>query len=304
MTLTPPFPYFGSKRRAAQAVWQALGDPALYIEPFAGSLAVLLARPTVPRAEIAVDTDALVINWFRAVQRKPARVLALADECIVAEDDIEARHRWIVENRDRLTRSIRSDPDYYDVTTAAWWWQGVSSWLGSGYATATDPDNVPRQRPHVDRTLKGLYARGLTDERMAAVAGRLANVILLSGDWTDAWKRACTDSILRRFRHDVGVFLDPPYTRATGRAAGLYSSDDPLSTSVGDWCLDHGNEVRIVLAGYLSEYPLLPEKGWRVVPWGTHNGYAQGDNDRRDEDVLFLSPTCDTIRVDNPTPVG
>lgn len=45
MTLVAPFPYFGGKRRAAPMIWPRLGDTPNYIEPFAGSLAVLLARP-------------------------------------------------------------------------------------------------------------------------------------------------------------------------------------------------------------------------------------------------------------------
>ena len=43
--LRAPFPYFGGKRRAAPIIWAALGDPGGYVEPFAGSAAVLLARP-------------------------------------------------------------------------------------------------------------------------------------------------------------------------------------------------------------------------------------------------------------------
>lgn len=41
--LAAPFPWFGGKRKVAPEVWAALGDPDNYIEPFAGSLAVLLA---------------------------------------------------------------------------------------------------------------------------------------------------------------------------------------------------------------------------------------------------------------------
>lgn len=43
--LAAPFPWFGGKRKVAPEVWAALGDPDNYIEPFAGSLAVLLNRP-------------------------------------------------------------------------------------------------------------------------------------------------------------------------------------------------------------------------------------------------------------------
>lgn len=32
-----PFPWFGGKRKAASAVWDALGDVDHYVEPFAGT---------------------------------------------------------------------------------------------------------------------------------------------------------------------------------------------------------------------------------------------------------------------------
>lgn len=50
--LRAPFPWFGGKSRAAPLVWSALGDVANYVEPFAGSLAVLLARPHALREEL------------------------------------------------------------------------------------------------------------------------------------------------------------------------------------------------------------------------------------------------------------
>ena len=43
--LSAPFPYFSGKSRLAPAIWQRLGNPTVYVEPFAGSLACLLARP-------------------------------------------------------------------------------------------------------------------------------------------------------------------------------------------------------------------------------------------------------------------
>ena len=56
--LVAPFPWFGSKSRAAHLVWQALGDVGAYCEPFAGSLACLLARASVHGVETVVDRDA------------------------------------------------------------------------------------------------------------------------------------------------------------------------------------------------------------------------------------------------------
>ena len=41
--LKAPFPWFGGKSKVAGLVWERFGDVANYVEPFAGSLAVLLA---------------------------------------------------------------------------------------------------------------------------------------------------------------------------------------------------------------------------------------------------------------------
>ena len=57
--LRAPFPWFGGKRKVAGEVWAALGDVDNYVEPFAGSLAVLLGRPShhTGRAETVNDAD-------------------------------------------------------------------------------------------------------------------------------------------------------------------------------------------------------------------------------------------------------
>lgn len=46
--LQAPFPYFGGKSKAAPEVWQAFGPVDNYVEPFAGSAAMLLAAPDQP----------------------------------------------------------------------------------------------------------------------------------------------------------------------------------------------------------------------------------------------------------------
>ncbi len=45
-SLTAPFPYFGGKASVAGEVWRRFGDVDNYVEPFCGSCAVLLARPS------------------------------------------------------------------------------------------------------------------------------------------------------------------------------------------------------------------------------------------------------------------
>jgi DNA adenine methylase len=42
-TLKAPFPWFGGKSIIAPEVWERFGNVQNFVEPFAGSLAVLLA---------------------------------------------------------------------------------------------------------------------------------------------------------------------------------------------------------------------------------------------------------------------
>lgn len=99
-TLSAPFPYFGGKRRAAPLVREALGDPSGYVEPFAGSAAVLLARPHFKgrRVETINDADGWLINAWRAIQLRPDDVAAHAAGP-VSEIDYHARLAWLQERR-------------------------------------------------------------------------------------------------------------------------------------------------------------------------------------------------------------
>lgn len=131
--LKAPFPYFGGKSRAASVIWEGLGDVTAYVEPFAGSLAVLLARPETHRGHIETvnDVDCYIANFWRAISRDAEAVAAHAD-WPVNEADLFARHRWLVAQADVRER-VRSDPDYFDAKVAGWWVWGLSCWIGGGW---------------------------------------------------------------------------------------------------------------------------------------------------------------------------
>ena len=137
-TLKAPFPYFGGKSRIASAVWERLGDCPNYVEPFFGSGAVLLARPTAPRIETINDVDGMVSNFWRAVQAAPDEVAAWCDYPVL-ERDLEARHYWLVtEGRARIA-PLAGDPTAYDAQVAGWWCWGLSTWIGGGWCSGNGP---------------------------------------------------------------------------------------------------------------------------------------------------------------------
>ncbi len=133
MPVKAPFPWFGGKARAAALVWERLGNVGNYVEPFAGSLAVLLARPHEPRIETVNDRDCYLANFWRAVHSQPEEVARWAD-WPVNECDLQARHRWLCEQTDFRERML-ADPDHCDAKIAGWWVWGISQWIGAGWCS-------------------------------------------------------------------------------------------------------------------------------------------------------------------------
>src|SRR5688572_25122267 len=115
--LRAPFPWFGGKSRIAAEVWLRFGNVVNYVEPFAGSLAVLLGRPEghlrVPRVETVNDKDAHIANFWRAIQHNPEAVASHAD-WPVNEVDLHARHLWLVTTGAERIARLKTDPLYYD----------------------------------------------------------------------------------------------------------------------------------------------------------------------------------------------
>lgn len=154
-----PFVYFGGKSKAAPLVWEAFGSSVSnYVEPFAGSLAVLLGRPGgAGKLETVNDRACMIVNFWRSIQHDPYGVAAHCD-WPVSEVDQNARHRWLVEHLQhgaRFRESMLSDPDAYDTKIAGWWVWGAANWIGSGWCR--EPGTGPG---HVHSKIPDLYGRG------------------------------------------------------------------------------------------------------------------------------------------------
>ena len=124
-TRKAPFPWFGGKRDAAGRVWEALGDPPHYVEPFFGTGAVLLNRPHEANrayvSETVNDADGLLVNFWRAVQLDPQGV-AEAASWPVSEADKTARSCAVLAAGRRLDlERLMGDPLWHDPQLAGWW---------------------------------------------------------------------------------------------------------------------------------------------------------------------------------------
>jgi len=154
MMVNAPFPWFGGKRRVASVVWSAFGrDVPNYIEPFAGSLAVLLGRPGgAGKIETVNDVDRYLANFWRAAAADPVAVAHYAD-WPVNEADLHARHKWLV-NQAEFRERMHAEPEFFDAKIAGWWVWGLCQWIGGGWCV--EPHN--HKHPKLDGIGKGVHS--------------------------------------------------------------------------------------------------------------------------------------------------
>ena len=328
-TLQAPFPYFGGKRKAAETVWPAFGRVDNYVEPFAGSAAMLLAAPPdATRIETINDFDGFVANFWRAVAHDPDAVAHAAD-WPVNEVDLMARHSWLVRHRQPITEQLCADPDWYDARSAGWWVWGACNWIGSGWCSGDGPwvhdgtrlvrkegdagQGICRKLPQlggggrgINRQLPQLGGGGRGINRQLPDGGtprgefirawmrelhqRLRDVRVTCGDWG----RVVKDSITT-CNGLTAVFLDPPYTKG-GMDYSAGGMGQGIADDVRAWCAANGNnpQLRIVLCGHAGEHDALLAQGWHTRTWTAGGGYARTDEAiaNRQSENLWCSPHC------------
>lgn len=309
--LAAPFPWFGGKVMQSDLIWSRFGAVTNYVEPFAGSLGVLLNRPLPFKGvETINDLDAFVCNFWRSVQKHRAEVVDVADYP-VSDLDMWARHDMLIARRPDVDAMLE-DPEWCDPEVAGLWVWGLCQWIGSGWCAESSRkrshtgnagmgiQRATKQRSHTGDAGRGAgmdatYQRELIEEWMTMLEERIRRVRILHGDWS----RAVQSGVLRWGKH-CGVYLDPPYLYSAKRTAGLYAEDSAtVADDVREWCLANGDNprLRIALAGYDGEHE-MPDS-WECVVWNPHGkGYAsqsskgtQATKNVKRERVWF-SPHC------------
>jgi len=317
---------FGGKSRVADLIWQRLGNPDNYVEPFFGSGAVLLARPNgAGVVETINDKDRFVANFWRAVSHDPEAVVHHMD-WPVNEVDLSARHSWLIGEGARRIARCDGDPDYFDAQVAGWWCWGACSWIGGGWCSGNGPwswddeahewlkrseagedgqgisrrlphlgnagQGINRQLPHLGNAGRGINRKLPLVAWINALSDRLRRVRVCAGDWT----RVTSDSVT--WGHGItGVFLDPPYADTAGRTADIYAQDSlTVAHDAREWAIEAGRNpaMRIAFAGYQGEH-VFPSD-WAAMQWKAQGGFgAKGDGPGRANslrETLWFSPHC------------
>jgi DNA adenine methylase len=264
----PPVPYFGGKIRIASRLIELMPPHQHYVEPFCGSLAVLMAKPPVPH-ETVNDLDQELINFWRILRDRSdelERACALTPhsraEHLAAyeptDDPVErARRVWVQLTQGRAGIRTRTG------------WRFFASPAGSTSGMAD-------------------YLHGYL-QRIAPAVERLAHVSLEC--------RPALDVIADYGRSpDVCLYVDPPYLAST-RSSGAYTyemGDDPSHRALADAL--HACRASVVLSGYPS--PLYDDlyAGWQHVEIPTMTGQGGIRSDRTE--VAWINRTCEPNLLD------
>lgn len=323
MKFTSPYPYFGGKSSIADLVWDRFGNTPNYVEPFFGSGAVLLSRPhftpQFSNIETINDLSGFVVNFWRSVKADPEAVARWADNPSF-ENDLHARHIWLVSKKESLQVQLEGDPEFHDPKVAGWWVWGMSQWIGSGFCSgkgrwtsidgkmvmAEDGNGVNRQVNYLRGNGQGVSRKSVHDANgvepgtgecgiyawMEALQARMKRVRVCCGDWTRVVGN--TPTVANGL---TAVFLDPPYADTAKRDKDLYERDSlDVAHDVREWALANGDnpQLRIALCGYEGEH-VMPET-WETVAWKTSGGYgSQSDGRGRDnttKERIWFSPHC------------
>lgn len=317
--LKAPFPYFGGKRRVAPKVWQIIGDVGNYVEPFCGSMAVLLARPPHHKGhtETVNDADGWLINAWRSIQLDPETTARHASGP-VSEVDYHAQLAWLQSHRDEYISWLEGDPEHYDPKLAGWWLRVIAAGIGDPFGPGpwhvvdghlvkdAAGNGVNRELPHLGTPGSGVN-RGLSEsstgtkqqrvqQYLTNISHRLETTRITCGDW----RRVLTNAPLHAGKptHQVGVFLDPPY-EVSGNlyATTSHSKTTTISQKVRAWCRDEAptdQGLKIVLCGYENEHDELLNHGWhKTLGSNPTGGYVKDKTRAGKTEQLWLSPACE-----------
>lgn len=254
--MKPPVPYFGGKMLIGPAIAKLLPEHVHYIEPFCGSLAVLLAK-TPSAHETVNDLDGELMTFWRVLRDQPAnlaRLCALTPHARAeqqaayeaAEDDLDVSRRVFV----RLTQGRAG------TLRQTGWRHYVNGSSSPNFSMAS-------------------YLASYVD-RIAPAAARLAKVSLES--------LPALDVISKYGTHESNLlYLDPPYVGSTrtrswdGYQHEMRGEADHRELAEAL----HAARAAVVISGYPSDlYDRDLYAGWDRHTFASGTGQGDGWGNR------------------------
>jgi DNA adenine methylase len=222
------FAYYGGKSGMAPLIVSLLPPHRVYMEPFAGSLAVLFAKEP-SQHEIVNDLDGAVVAFFRMLRDRP--------------DDLERACRLTPYARLEYQIADLSASGLSDLELARRFWVRVNQSFAKSHGGRTGWSVTTARNQSTTNSVLGRL------DRFQACAERLMSVVIESYDASELIDRLATP--------DTSIYADPPYLgsgRSGSRQTGGYTDyaqdmSDPQSHERLAEAL-HRTPAAVILSGY------------------------------------------------------
>lgn len=226
--------YPGAKHRIAGWICSHMPEHKVYVEPYAGSLAVFFAK-NPSKIETLNDMDGNVVNYFRVVREKP--------------DELARALRLTPFARDEYMAAFESNTLDTDVEKARKF--AVKCWQGFGCSNVYRNGFRSSQQGNSPRTTKDW--NGLPD-RLLQASRRLMNAQI---------ENLPADEIIQRYNtSDVFLYLDPPYVPET-RKKYLYLHEMEAEDHIRLLASVRNHPGKVMISGYDNALYNDMLRGWR-----------------------------------------
>lgn len=245
--------YPGAKNRIADWIVSYIPKHDVYVEPYAGSLAVLFNKPRC-HIETVNDLDGEVTNFYRIARDKPEELKRLINMTPYAREEYVSAYQ---ESEDELEKARR-------FAVKCWMGFGCGNLYRNGFKTGQQSDSSNPARAWAE----------LPDIILQA-ADRLKGVQI---------ENLPARELIRRYdTADVFFYLDPPYLKSTRKKyLYKYEMDDSEHEELLKDIVKHPG--KFLVSGYENDMYNDYLSGWNKA---YKNTVAEAGNKRTE--VLWMN---------------
>ena len=267
-TITPPLKWHGGKHYLATRLVGLMPDHTHYVEPYAGGLAVLLAKSPVNVSEVVNDINGDLTNFWRVLQDPAMFEVFQRRMEAVPFSEIEWR-------RAESRRRPINDPVERAVVFFIRCRQSLAGRFRE-FATLSRTRTRRRMNEQASAWLT-------TVESLPVVHSRLKRVVILHRDALDVIRQQDGPATL--------FYCDPPYPRSTRATPDVYTHEmnDRQHVELLDTLADI--EGKFLLSGYPNDLYADAEVryGWRHVDFDLPNHAAGGKRKAREVERVWMN---------------
>nr|WP_303181823.1 DNA adenine methylase [Lachnoclostridium phocaeense] len=245
--------YPGAKNRLVSWILQYIPQKCVYVEPFAGSLAVLLNKER-SHIETVNDLNSNIVNFFRVLRDQPDKLSHLIAYTPYAREEYDLAFQ---ESEDPIEKARR-------FAVRCWMAFGCGNRYHNGFRSGKGM-NSPNPAK----------AWSLLPETIAEAAHRLHGVQIEHMDGIE---------LIKRYNNtDVFLYLDPPYLPST-RKPYLYADEMDEEQHIALLQVITEHKGMILLSGYDNQ---LYEK--YLSNWHKVSKKSQAENGKIRTETLWMN---------------